>query len=1110
MKRSEYDKDPPAVTRTTDYHHDDLGRLDKVEIEKAGTDPDVRQTTTYGYDALGVRTVVTDVAGDPAAPALPKRETHTEYDPVFAGQPDEEVYPSQTWQQHVPAALRSSTWTAVQPAFGVTVARMDANGVQATGTFDEFGNPISAHSDGGATTAYSYAGRVDLAGGTNGVVTTVVSAGVTTATSTDALGRTIRTAATGFDGTTTTMSRTSYDMFGRVRTTTGAAPVGTTTNEYDSLDRLLKTTLPDGKATSYTHTFATTKTTDPAGQQNTVTRDLDGRVTSSADLLVAPDGTTRMVTTSYQYAPFDLTAKVVDDAGKTTTMEYDVRGRRTRLTEPDRGTSTADYFGTGETRTTHDAAGVQSTYGYDDMGRQTSRADADGNSTWTTAYTFDTAVHGIGKPATAVSPDNVVTSHRYDGDGQAAGVDTTGGGTTYSIDYGYDGSGRLVTTTYPETGNGRLVLRNVYNDNGFVQGLTYQRPGEDTQRDLYAVTARRPNLALDSATLSGGTTALKNTYTADTGRLLNRSVTANGTKLQDLTYGYYDNGLVKSRLDASAAYGWFARGEDFGYDTLGRLTSWTINEPGIKNRTDYSYDGVGDLTKVDRSFQTANAPADEDRGYGNADGSQPHALTGVTTTSCSGMLCGTVTQHSQYDAKGRQTSGDGRTVSWTPFDLPRSVTRGTKTTTYAYDASGRRFSETTGADVTVTVGGVYERRTTAGVTRHVHHIDGPDGPIGQIVSDGAGGADVQYQLTDALGSVSTTVNAAGSRTGSFWYDPFGQRINHDGSVFTGSTGDTDAGFTGHQHDDDLALINMKGRVYDPAQKRFLTPDPMVGDPADGQQYNPYSYVRNSPLNLTDPSGYRACDDGMLLTKHNYNGSECGNRRGRALFQQDVRADSYFTSVTGFTGGDCAPGVSCATVQAGQARDAQLLANYKLQEAMAQRAAEVNQSSKPWGWNGTRQKVIPASTVHSVNGVVHTGRPDGGIVYEGHGVWRVADGHVVVPQGTTITFYSPHNTNIADVQGPLIAMDKPIGPINVNNQLLMFQPQTFYPGDVIPNYWLLPNGPMVHGDTEFFVSQPTRLEVLLQPNLGNVHWAACRQVIPDNYAPWRGVDDIAPR
>jgi len=48
---------------------------------------------------------------------------------------------------------------------------------------------------------------------------------------------------------------------------------------------------------------------------------------------------------------------------------------------------------------------------------------------------------------------------------------------------------------------------------------------------------------------------------------------------------------------------------------------------------------------------------------------------------------------------------------------------------------------------------------------------------------------------------------------------------------------------------------MNGRVYDPMLGRFGTPDPMTESPFSTQGWNRYSYVGNSPLNFTDPSGY---------------------------------------------------------------------------------------------------------------------------------------------------------------------------------------------------------------------------------------------------------------
>ena len=48
---------------------------------------------------------------------------------------------------------------------------------------------------------------------------------------------------------------------------------------------------------------------------------------------------------------------------------------------------------------------------------------------------------------------------------------------------------------------------------------------------------------------------------------------------------------------------------------------------------------------------------------------------------------------------------------------------------------------------------------------------------------------------------------------------------------------------------------MNGRVYDPLLGRFGSPDPMTENPFSTQGWNRYSYVGNSPVNFTDPSGY---------------------------------------------------------------------------------------------------------------------------------------------------------------------------------------------------------------------------------------------------------------
>jgi RHS repeat-associated protein len=59
----------------------------------------------------------------------------------------------------------------------------------------------------------------------------------------------------------------------------------------------------------------------------------------------------------------------------------------------------------------------------------------------------------------------------------------------------------------------------------------------------------------------------------------------------------------------------------------------------------------------------------------------------------------------------------------------------------------------------------------------------------------------------------------------------------------------------HEHLDEMGLVHMNGRIYDPLIGRFMSADPIIQAPGMLQSYNRYAYVMNNPLNLTDPSGF---------------------------------------------------------------------------------------------------------------------------------------------------------------------------------------------------------------------------------------------------------------
>ncbi len=113
-----------------------------------------------------------------------------------------------------------------------------------------------------------------------------------------------------------------------------------------------------------------------------------------------------------------------------------------------------------------------------------------------------------------------------------------------------------------------------------------------------------------------------------------------------------------------------------------------------------------------------------------------------------------------------------------------------------------------------------------------------------------------------------------------------------------------------------------------------------------------------------------------------------------------------------------------------------------------------------------------------------GRPDDQLVFSGHGGIRAGDGvPVTVPEGTSLHMYSRHGEPISDALGNKIETGSPT-PVEV-----------YGPGEKLPNYTLFePDGLSIEGiPRNVTVSSPVNLSELLGPNMGRVHWAACRSV-----------------
>jgi RHS repeat-associated protein len=317
-------------------------------------------------------------------------------------------------------------------------------------------------------------------------------------------------------------------------------------------------------------------------------------------------------------------------------------------------------------------------------------------------------------------------------------------------------------------------------------------------------------------------------------------VTEGPTLVQSLGYEYDAHLNLKRRSDGLQPQ---SKNEHFRYDALNRLTCayFSADEnPFAPCATSYAYEPNGNMTfKADVGVLSYDDPA------------HPHAVT-----SAGGDSFG-------YDAVGNQvTRPGGVAVTYTGFDLPKVIKQGALTlATFGYDGDQRRIRKTTADEETLYFGDLYERVTAkkgAAKTEHRYFITSPERVVA-VVTRGGDTPGIRYVHVDHLGSVEKLTDEKGAVVEKRSYDVYGQRRNPVwGQPPPASfASKTTLGFTGHEHDDELGLVNMRGRLMDPKLGRFLTTDPIVADLFSGQSLNPYSYVLGNPLAYVDPSGFQA-------------------------------------------------------------------------------------------------------------------------------------------------------------------------------------------------------------------------------------------------------------
>ncbi|HEX9706103.1 MAG TPA: RHS repeat-associated core domain-containing protein [Steroidobacteraceae bacterium] len=565
--------------------------------------------------------------------------------------------------------------------------------------------------------------------------------------------------------------------------------------------------------------------TDSLGHVTTGTRTAWGRL---SDVVDAESGRTR-----YEYDAFGRLLRVRDAQNNTVaTMAYNPRGMRLTHGDIDMGTWTWTRNALGETTALRDAKGQVIRFEYDPLGRVTKRTAPDGTSTWTWGKTA--ASRDIGRLASIAGP-GYAENFGYDSIGRPT-TRTIVTDASYRYDYTYNPLGLLDSITYPAAGAGSpFKIRHDY-DAGRVSRI---RNGNSPGESYWMLNAEDAAGNLLDESL-GSAIRVVSGFTPVDGMLEYRQSVVGGATIQNLAYDWDANGNLTRRADLNRNLV-----EEFRYDALDRLDQSRRN--GAVN-LELDYDAIGNIRRKSDVCPATTACYTY------------HATRKHAVISAGG-------QSYAYDANGNMTSRGGGAIAWTSDNLPLSIAQSNgNSSQFRYGPDGNRWKQVakhgSATETTIHAGELLEKVTRSGATTWRHYVPTPSGLAAiHLRSTDGSPSTIRYLAQDHLGSTDQILDSAGKPVVAESFAAYGRRR---GISWTGApsaaelakiAANTRDGFTGHEHLDNLDLIHMNGRVYDPQLARFISADPYVTLPYDGQGLNRYAYVLNNPLSFTDPSGF---------------------------------------------------------------------------------------------------------------------------------------------------------------------------------------------------------------------------------------------------------------
>ncbi|MEA3505870.1 MAG: FG-GAP-like repeat-containing protein, partial [Bacteroidota bacterium] len=526
-------------------------------------------------------------------------------------------------------------------------------------------------------------------------------------------------------------------------------------------------------------------------------------------------GQLRMITDNggsvkYSYYSSGLPKDIVS-FGDTIHMEYDPLGNKLVMDDPDAGKYEYVYNAIGSVIEQIDPKLRHEKYTYDNMGRLVIHECHEG----IIDYTYDVADHGLGKLSNVRNYNGISKTYTYDELGRLNSETEDILGEKFISTFGYDGIGRPNQKTYPSG----VKVTQKYNSNGFLQNVS---TSADNGYLMEAVSYNELG-QLEEYRMGNGKIT-KNMY--DQYGFPERFTTP---EIMDQEYVFdYAWGNLTSRTDKLSAT---TLHESFLFDQNDRLIN--CNVLNMESLT-LSY-------KANGNIDTKSNIGTFVYGENNA-GS--HAVTSIKSISGARPIHDQIIEYTSFNKINKIEEQEYS------YDVIYDSERKRKKTIMRKNSKVQRtkFYSDMG----------YEKEIYPdGLVRELHFLPGA-----VYVKRSDDKDSLYYVYSDYLGSPNAITDEVGNVVERLSFDAWGKRRNPDdwsyNNVPTSSI--FDRGFTGHEHLDAFGLINMNGRVYDPALARFLSPDPFIQAPEISQNYNRYSYALNNPLKYTDPTGYSYIDN----------------------------------------------------------------------------------------------------------------------------------------------------------------------------------------------------------------------------------------------------------